>query len=329
MRMSTKKTLHKDQKTSAPSLRSTNAFFLLSILVLVVITSAIYFKSLNNQLTNWDDNHYIIENADIKTFHGDSLNYTFKKIFKTYEQGNYHPLTMLSYALEYEKFKLNPRPYHLSNLILHLFNTLLVLCFIWLLTKQKWVAFITAILFAIHPMHVESIAWVSERKDVLYSFFYLSALCTYIFYLQKEQKKGLFYLLTLLLFVFAVLSKAMAISLPIVFFAIDYFLGRKITLKNSLAKAPFLLISLVFGIIAILAQKSGNAMDDITQYNFFDRILFSTYGLMTYLLKLIAPIGLSGFYRYPVKTAGMYPVVFYVAPLLIISLSYLIYRSKF
>lgn len=315
------------KKNTSPPL-SVNGFFLLSFFVLITITAAIYFRSLNNRFTNWDDDHYIIENADIKTFHGDSLSYTFKKIFHTYEQGNYHPLTMLSYCLDYERSQLNPKSYHVTNLMLHLLNVLLVFCFIWLLTKQKWVAFITALLFSVHPMHVESVAWVSERKDVLYSFFYLSALCTYIFYLQKEKNKALFYALTFLLFIFAVLSKAMAVSLPIAFFAIDYFLDRKITLKNSLEKAPFLVISFIFGVVAILAQRSGNAMDDIAQYNFFDRILFSSYGIMTYLWKLIAPMNLSCFYRYPVKENGFYPAVFYIAPLIILALAFLISRAK-
>ncbi len=326
--MSAKKTPHKNQEKNSSSPLSINTFFLLSFLALSIITTAIYYRSLNNQFTNWDDNRYIIGNANIQTFHGDSLSYTFKKIISSYEQGNYHPLTMLTYCLEYEKFKLNPKPYHLTNFILHLLNTLLVFCFIWLLTKQKWVAFITSILFAIHPMHVESVSWVSERKDVLYSFFYLAALCTYIFYLQKEKKKGLFYALTFLLFIFSVLSKAMAVSLPIAFFAVDYFLDRKFTFKNVLEKIPFLIVSLVFGFIAILAQKSGNAMDDSVEYNFFDRILFSSYGLMTYLWKLIAPVNLSCFYKYPVKTEGLYPLIFYIAPVIMLSLVFWVYRSK-
>ena len=324
-------TKHKNNQQDKITLpeNSFSRFFLIACLIIVAVTFAIYVKSLNNQFTNWDDNLYITDNANIKTFHGDSLNYTFKKIMSSYEQGNYHPLTMLSYCLEYEKFKLNPKSYHVTNLIFHLLNTLLVFCFIWLLTKQKWVAFITALLFAIHPMHVESIAWVSERKDVLYSFFYLAALCSYIFYLQKEKNKGLFYALTFLLFIFSVLSKAMAISLPIMFFAIDYFLNRKFILKTVLEKLPFLVLSFIFGYIAIIAQKSGNAMDDAVQYNFFDRILFSSYGLMTYLWKLIAPINLSCFYNYPVKTDGLYPVIFYIAPVVILALTYLIYRSKY
>ncbi len=326
--MSAKKTSHNQQQLSSAAPLSNNTFFIISFLAIIIVTSAIYFPSLKNQFTNWDDNLYITQNPNVQHFNDDSVNITIKNTFSSYEQGNYHPLTMLTYCVEYTKFKLNPKPYHIHNLLLHILNALLVFGFIWLLTKQKWVAFITSILFAIHPMHVESVAWVSERKDVLYSFFYLAALCSYIFYLEKEKKKTGLYVLTFLLFIVASLSKAMAISFPIVLFTIDYFLNKKITTKNVLEKIPFLVVSIILGIVAISAQKSGKAIEDVLEYNIFDRILFSCYGIFTYLWKLIAPIQLSCFYKYPNKTDGHYPMIFYIAPLIIFALAFLIYRSK-
>lgn len=292
---------------------------LLSFIV-IGITLAVYLSSINNGFTNWDDDKYITQNTSIQSV-------DFKKLFSSYEQGNYHPLTMLSYSLEYQFFKLNPKPYHATNILLHTLNSLLVLLFIWLLCKQKWVAFITAILFAIHPMHVESVAWISERKDVLYTFFYLSALCTYIVYLQKQSNKSAYYIVTLLLFVLAILSKGMAISFSVMLFVIDYFFDRKVTTKTFLEKLPFLLLALVFGAIAIMAQKSGNAIDDVAEYNFFERILFSSYALLTYLWKLILPIGLSCFYRYPAEATYL-PFIFYIAPVIVFVIIYLIYKYK-
>nr|MBA3707110.1 hypothetical protein [Bacteroidota bacterium] len=323
--MSEKKTQHniKQAKTLAPP----KSYNKLLLLVLIIITTSIYLKSLNNQLTTWDDKNYLTENKDIRTLHGDSVNYTLKKTFSSYVMGNYHPLTMLSYCMEYAKYKLDPKPYHLTNFVFHLFNTLLVFCFIWLLTQQQWVAFITALLFSIHPMHVESVAWVAERKDVLYSFFYLSALCTYLVYLKKEKRKWILYVFVFLLFILGILSKAMTVSLPIAFLALDYFTGRKITMKVVLEKIPFIILSFIFGYIAIEAQKSVNALGDITHYNFLDRILFTSYGLIVYLSKMIFPINLSCFYDYPVKQDGVYPAIFYIAPLLILTLVFLIYRS--
>ena len=305
-----------------------NLFFILAPLVIIVVTSCIYLRSLNNPFTRWDDSLYITENPEITTLHGDSIAYTLKHTFSSYVQGNYHPLTMLSFCLEYQKYKLNPKPYHLHNLLLHLLNALLVFYLVWLITKQRWVAFITALLFAIHPMHVESVAWTAERKDVLYSFFYLAALCCYVFYLQKEKKKALFYALTFLLFILAVLSKGMAVSLPIVLLAIDYFLGRKFSLKMIIEKIPFIVLSFIFGYIAMEAQKEMSAMTDIAHYNLFDQLLFSSYALLTYLWKLVLPIQLSCFYNYPAKENGMYPIIFYIAPLLVLTLGFLISRSQ-
>lgn len=325
--MSAKKTVNVSKK-EFPSLKAESGtqFFLIASVVLVIITTAIYYKSLNNQLTTWDDDYYISNNADIRTLHGDSIGATLKKAFTSYVSGNYHPLTMLSLSIDYNTHQLDAKAYHLTNLIVHILNTLLVLCFIWLLTEQKWVAFITALLFAIHPMHVESVAWASERKDVLYSFFYLAALCMYILYLKKEKYKAHFYVLTFFLFGLAVLSKAMAVSLPIVFFALDYFLGRKITFKVILEKIPFLVLSFIFGYVAILAQKSGNAIH-VDYYNFSDRILFTCYGIMMYLWKFIAPLNLSCYYNYPTKLDGIFPAIIYISPILILVLLFLIYRS--
>jgi len=323
--MSIKKIHHKNQQ--AKTIASPKAFHKLLVLALILITTSIYFKSLNNQLTTWDDKNYVTENKDIRSLHGDSISYTIKKTFSSYVMGNYHPLTMLSYCMEYAKYQLKPKPYHVTNLIIHLLNTLLVFAFIWLLTQQQWVAFITALLFAIHPMHVESVAWVAERKDVLYSFFYLSALCTYLIYLKKEKTKWIWYVYIFLLFFLGLLSKAMTVTLPIILFAIDYFLGRKFTVKVILEKSPFLLLSFIFGYIAIEAQKSANAIADISNYNFFDRLLFTCYGLITYLWKIVAPVNLSCFYDYPVKLNGMYPLIFYIAPVIVLLLALLIYKS--
>ena len=298
----------------------------LLLVALFIIPLFIYFKSLNNEFTEWDDDKYITQNLDIRTLHGDSINYTLKKIFTSYVLGNYHPVTMLSYSIEYAKHKLNPKPYHITNLIIHILNTLLVFYFIWLLTKQRWTAFITALLFSIHPMHVESVAWVAERKDVLYTFFSLISLCCYIHYHNSQNKKQLYYLIALLTFIIAVLSKAMAVCVPLLFMLIDYFEGRKITSKSILEKLPFLLISIVFGIIAILAQKSSNSIEDISNYNFFDRILFSSYGILMYLWKLFIPSNLSCFYNYPIKQNGFYPSIFYIAPFVIAVLFFSVYK---
>ncbi len=324
--MSAKKAVTTPLKNKLPlPVKPKNSVLLIGALVLIIITAAIYYKSLNIQLTTWDDDYNITNNPDIRTLHGDSVSATIKKTFTSYASGNYHPLTMLSLALDYNKHQLDPKSYHETNLIFHILNTLLVFCFIWLLTQQHWVAFITALLFSIHPMHVESVAWASERKDVLYSFFYLGALCTYLFYLKKEKWKIFFYLLTFFLFSLAVLSKAMAVSLPIAFLVVDFFLDRKLNIKNNIDKIPFILLSLIFGYVAIQAQKSSNAVH-VDYYNLIDRILFTCYGIMMYVWKLFVPINLSCYYNYPTKLNGVFPAIVYVSPVIIAAAVFLIYR---
>lgn len=225
----------------------------------------------------------------------------------------------------YNAYQLHPKPYHVVNLTFHIINTLLVFCFIWLLLNQNWVAFITALLFAVHPMHVESVSWLSELKDLQYAMFYLMALCCYCIYIRTQKK--VLYGLTLLLFLLSLLSKGMAASFPLVLLIIDYFYYAKINRKVTLNKIPFFLLAFVFGVIAILAQKHGQAIDTY-DYNFFERVLFSSYGILAYLWKMILPINLICYYPYPQKTDGMFPVIFYLSPLIVGLLFVIGYKLK-
>lgn len=301
------------------------------ILLIVLVTTVVYFKSLDNELTNWDDKGYLNENQPIKQLHGDSVAYTIKYLFDPAnpQMGNYHPLTMLSYAIEYSKYQLDPKPYHVTNLLFHLFNSVLVFLLIMRLVKLQWVAFVTALLFAIHPMHVESVAWVSERKDVLYGCFFLLSILFYLKAIAIEQKnKILFFILAIICFVLSAFSKGMAVSLPIALITIDYFLKRKFTFSVWMEKVPFLIIAVIFGLITIKSQQTVNAIGDLNEYSFGERILFTCYGISAYLWKFIAPFNLSCFYDYPKKgTDGMYPPMMYFTLILVVALFIWVFRS--
>ena len=280
--------MKKDKKDSKTYLRANiqekqfDNFFICAPLIIVILTIAVYFKSLNNQfLVNWDDNVYVTTNNDIRNTNDKDF---LKKTFTDYVHGNYHPLTMLSLSMDYKKHKLDPKAYHKTNLNIHILNSLLVFLLIWLLTKQKWVSFITSVLFAIHPMHIESVAWISERKDLLYSFFFLAALCLYTLYCIKEKNKIVYYSAALILFVFSTLSKGMAASFPFILFIIDFYLDKKITLKRAIDKVPFLLIAVIMGFVALDAQKAGNAL--YIHYDLIDRLLFAGYAVLLYIYKL-------------------------------------------
>lgn len=293
----------------------------LMLLFTIVVTVLIYSHSIRNGLTNWDDQEYVTENTHIKNLNKENVLYHFTH----FHMGNYHPLAMISLSLDHKE-PLSAKRFHVTNLVLHLLNTVLVFLFVFLLIKNNYVAFITALLFALHPMHVESVAWVSERKDVLYAFFFLAALCAYIMYRNTEKHKAKWYLLITLLFICSLLSKGQAVILPVIFFGVDYFLGRKINSKGVLEKTPWLLLSIVFGVIAIFAQKSSNYILSVEVLPVFDRILFACYGTVAYLYKLIFPFGLSCFYPYPIKIAGAYPIEVYSAPLLILALGFVVWK---
>src|SRR5206468_177048 len=148
---------------------------------ILVLTFAVYIPSLDNGFTNWDDNPYVTENALL-------AHPNVQAILTTPLEGNYHPLTILSLALNYRISGLDPASYHWLSLLLHLANTALVFLFLWALTGGRfWTTVATSLFFGIHPMHVESVAWIAERKDVLFAFFYLLGMIAYLKYLDRRQ----------------------------------------------------------------------------------------------------------------------------------------------
>ena len=248
----------------------------IAICFIVIITFIVFFPSFKCGFTNWDDEDYVTKNSLVVS------NFIHvKEIFKTPVLLNYHPITMLTFALNYQFGKLNPVGYHLWNVLLHVLNTILVFVFIFIFTKRNLLmATIVALFFGIHPMHVESVAWVSERKDVLYVFFFLAALISYLYY--KEKGKPIWYSITLLLFILSCLSKAMAVVFPFVLILIDYYTADSISQiaiwkrKTSIDKIPFFLISLVFGITAYVIQHNGKAMEFMNHFTSFQRLVLSS-----------------------------------------------------
>ena len=160
-------TTYKNVRLEQHTINQKNLILFLAISFILIATAIAYYPCLKNGFV-WDDEGYILKNYYIKNMSVDNL----KTIMTTPIMGNYHPLVIISYAWEYFFFKLNPAPYHIVNMIIHLLNCVLVFYFILRLSHSIPVAFITGLLFGIHPLHVESVAWISERKDVLYAFFY-------------------------------------------------------------------------------------------------------------------------------------------------------------
>jgi len=265
----------------------------LSLFIILIITCTAFIPSLENSFVNWDDNVYVTENSLIQELSLEKV----KEIFSSYCSGNYHPLTLLSYSIENYYFGLNPRVFHVTNLILHLFNCALVFWLIYLMTRNLTVCLTASLLFGIHPMRVETVAWVSDRKDLLLCLFFTGSIISYLYYLRK--KTASFYLLSFLLFLLALLSKTVAVTLPLVLFLMDYFLNRKFEIKMMLEKIPFLFGSFLFGLIAIAARSAyqGELHENLIDFTFFEALLTGMYRLVFYyFLRIPAPVNISSFY---------------------------------
>jgi tetratricopeptide (TPR) repeat protein len=277
---------------------------IISVFLILTITSFAFLPSLKNNFVNWDDNVYVIENDAIRSLSWKKI----KDIFTSFHEKNYHPLVLLSYALEYHFFKLNPLFYHLTNLILHLLNCLLVFWFLKVFSGSTLVGLISAFLFGVHPLHVESVAWISERRDVLYSFFFLSALIGYLYYIKNKSKK--YYYFAILLFIFSSLSKAMAITLPILLVLIDYVFDIRIS-KNTLKnKIPFFIIAILFGTITFIIRYQSKDFIFKDSLNFHYNIFVANFALLFYLWKLIIPVKLSCLYPYTLGDSDLFRSVF-------------------
>ena len=301
---------------SVSAKRNTNWQVWLCAAVIALVTFIVFLPSLQDGFTNWDDGDYVNTNPLVT---GDHV--PIAEFFKTPVSGNYHPVTVLSLALNYRFGKLDPVGYHAVNILFHLFNTILVFLFIFLLTRRNLLmAVVVSLFFGIHPMHVESVTWISERKDVLYVFFFMAGLITYLKY--TELKKISWYVFTMVLFVLSCLSKAMAVVFPVVLILIDYLREVKWERRSLVDKLPFFIISIVFGIVAVKTQQSGAAISAMGLFTVPQRLVFAGYGAVMYIVKFFAPVKLSAFYPYPdvYGTEGV-PVLYYIFAVLFLVLA--------
>jgi protein O-mannosyl-transferase len=285
--------------------------------IILFITFLAFIPVLKAGFVNWDDGDYTYNNYLIR-----DLSH-LKLLLTTSVQGNHHPLTMLSLAINYVISGNDPWSYHLLNLLFHLINCFLVFRFALLISSQNiTVAFTTAVLFGIHPLHVESVAWVSERKDVLYGLFFLSGLISYTKYVDNDSKKQ--YWLTVLFLILALSSKPAAVIFPVALFCIDLLRKRKIDSKLFLEKIPFFILAIIIGIITFFEQKEAGTIGGA--YSFFTNVLFGFYGIMTYFVKMIFPVNLSAFYPLPPINQSL-SVGYYIAPLFFALLAALFFYS--
>jgi tetratricopeptide (TPR) repeat protein len=270
----------------------------LALLAIAVITAASFLPSVNNDFVNYDDTRFVLQNTFIRGLSGENLANMFTRA--RYEQ-LYIPLVWISLAVDYSIWELWAPGYHAVNLALHIANTLIVFFLIRQLTGSAPAACVAAILFGIHPLHVESVAWVTERKDVLSTFFFLLALVCYVHY-AKGGRAG-FYILSILIFICALLSKPMAVTLAVIIVIVDWYYSRPFSARLIVEKIPFFLLSLAAGISTLLLQRGG-----ASEPNSLENLLLGSRNLFFYLYKTVLPIRLVVFYPPPEDVSFSEPV---------------------
>lgn len=293
----------------------------LGLVIAFAMTLIVFLPTLHNGFVSWDDPLYIHENILIKEFSQDQL----VNLFKTPYLANYQPLTLFSYAIDFAIGEYDASIYHLHNLVLHLLNAVLVFFLIQLLFKDQSMAFFCAILFGIHPMHVESVAWISGRKDVLYVFYFILALVFYVKHLSNPKKGWVWYGLALFSFVLSCLAKGQAVVFPAVLILLLLF-KRQLTATDLLKTAPFFAIGLLFGLLAMRFQAEAGATDTSPVAG-WNRLFVACYTTTAYVLKSIVPFQLSAFHPYPEMPGGKLPWWMYASIIPIVLLAFWWLRS--
>ncbi len=304
------------------------------LFAILLVTFIVYLSTLNNAiLKNWDDFKQILDNDSVK-------NLSFKNIkvyFSSYVLQSYQPLASFSFAIEYFFFKKTAAPYHFTNVAIHLFNIFLVFRILTQLFKEnKYLILFTTAIFALHPLQVETVAWLSSRSTLLCSLFMLLSIHHYLKYLEIDRNKYFAY--SIIFFVAGLFSKSTGIIIPGLLILLDIFLLRKFSKKLILEKIPFFAFAIIFGVISLKSREveSGLVSTVIQQLgynNFIDRVMVSCYSYLFYFGKFIAPFDLYHLYGYPLRiTVESLPLIYRISPFLVIiilaGMSWMLFKLK-
>jgi tetratricopeptide (TPR) repeat protein len=286
-------------------------------LLLALVTLVIYLPALHDGFVNYDDDDYVTNNRIVKNgLTPAGIHWAFT----TFHAANWHPVTWLSHILDCEFFGLNPAAHHFVNALIHSANAALIFVLLLRLTNLAWPSLIVAVLFAWHPLHVESVAWISERKDVLSTFFALLTLLSYAKYVKENCRRSFWF--ALLFFALGLMAKPMLVTLPFVLLLFDYWpLQRtrfssilKPRLSTVLEKFPFFLLAAASCVVTCFAQRN-EAIRTLNQVSLPLRFENAVTATATYLAQIFWPSGLAVFYPMPEKIAP--PAIFISAAALI------------
>jgi tetratricopeptide (TPR) repeat protein len=265
---------------------------LLWMAILCFGTWIVYASSLKFEILNWDEKHYIYEQSMTLGVSREHIQAMFtKKVL-----GSYNPIVLFSFALDHDLSGSKASWYHGVNLFFHILNTVLLFFVVRKLGFRVIVAGFVALLFAIHPMHVESVAWIASRKDVLMGFFLFSSWWVYLKF--REKTEWHFYIFSILLFALALLSKAQSVVFPLILILTDYLQNKTWDRKALLNKIPFFVLSLIIGYVAI-SGSTFSADKYAVPLTFLEKISYSLIALWVYIYKAILPIRQSAIYAFP------------------------------
>ena len=288
---------------------------LLLILALCLVTSAIYAQAAFFPFHSLDDPYVILGNTHLG-FSLESLKWAFTSSFT----GNWQPVTWLSFMIDHALFAKQPMGYHVVNVIFHVIDTALLYLLLRHLTGAAWRSAAVAALFALHPLHVESVAWITERKDVLSAFFWMGTLLCYAAYVKQAKNKWLY--LSLASFSLGIMAKPMLVTLPVVLLLLDYWPLQRFNLfpfarcsagapgeryRVLLEKIPFFCISLLSSAIALLAQDSQSAASSLDTFTLYERLSNALLSYARYLEKMLVPSGLAVYY--PMRPVALWETV--------------------
>jgi Tfp pilus assembly protein PilF len=283
---------------------------------LVMATLVVYLQVINHSFVDYDDDLYVFENIHVQK---GLIPKNILWALTTSHAANWHPLTWLSHMLDMQLYGMNSGLHHLTSVIFHMINAILLFALLRRSTGALWPSSFVAALFALHPLHVESVAWVAERKDVLSTFFWMLTLWSYIRYVEEPGVNR--YLTVLLFFILGLMAKPMLVTLPFVMLLLDYWPLERFSIRHAgdtaqnsqkmfgmfclfREKIPFFVLSITSSVVTFLVQKEGGAVGDMAIYPLFARISNALVSYVSYIGKMIWPSRLAVLYPFP----PMFPV---------------------
>jgi len=323
------------------------SYFVYLCLGLVVLTLIAYWGVKDNGFIQFDDPQYVTNNPCVKRgITCESMGWAFRTLH--IDAFYWHPITWLSHMLDCQLFGLDARWHHVTGLMIHIINTLLLFLLLGYMTGRIWPSAFVAALFALHPLHVESVAWVAERKDLLSGFFWISASIAYVWYVRHPNFKR--YVTVLVLFALGLMSKPMVVTLPFVWLLLDYWpLARIPQLPSEKAtqpalspypqkkpissllieKIPFFILSATISVLTWIAQEAVGALKSVDTFPIMTRLANSIHSYVFYISKLLIPHDLAIVYPFTLSGTSGPRTILYGLILLAATLLVLFYSKKY